>query len=67
VRDRFEAARREAHAFVIAKWPHVVAVADRLLVQKRLDGDEMRAIIEAVEERLRSSPPRFDFGESEET
>lgn len=65
VLERFEAARREAHEFVASKWPHVVAVADRLLVKQTLSGDEVREIIEAVEERLRSGPPRFDFGEGE--
>lgn len=63
VLERLEAARREAHDFVASHWPHVTAVADRLLVAQTLTGDEVREIIEAVEERLRSGPPRFDFGE----
>lgn len=64
--ERFERARREAHDLVVEKWAHVVAVADRLIAKKRLSGDEVREIIEAVEERLRSGPPRFGFtGEDE--
>ena len=49
--------RREALAFVAAKWSHVQALADALFRAKTLSGDEAMAIIEAVEARIREGPP----------
>lgn len=61
--SRFERARREAHTFCVAHWPHIVALADRLLAKQRLDADGVREIIEAVEDRVRSGPPPIDSAE----
>ena len=61
--ERFEQARREAHAFCVAHWPHIVALADHLLAKQRLDADAVREIIEAVEDRVRSGPPLLGFDE----
>jgi hypothetical protein len=52
-----EARWREALAFVVAKWPHVQAVADALWRKRALTGDEVREIIERVEVRTRELPP----------
>ncbi len=43
----------EARALVDAKWEHVEAVAAALLKRKTLSGDEVREIIEGVEEQLK--------------
>jgi len=47
----------EARALVDARWEHIEAVAAALLKRKTLYGDEVREIIEGVEERIRSYPP----------
>jgi len=55
---------REAFDFVASKWPHIQALADALFRKKTLDGDEVAAVIEAVEARLRKGPP-LDLWRSE--
>jgi len=58
-RIRAEKARydREAFDFVASKWPHIQALADALFRKKTLDGDEVAALIEAIEARLSQGPP----------
>ena len=59
---QLEALRRAALAFVASRWPHVSAVADALLRQGTLEGDEVTEIIEGVEARLREGPPPLGWG-----
>ena len=48
---------REAFDFIVEKWPHVQALADALFKKKTLEGDEIAAIIEGVEGRVKEGPP----------
>jgi hypothetical protein len=64
VEAELEALRREALAFVAARWPHVSAVAEALVRAGTLEGDAVVEIIEAVEARLREGPPALGWGAS---
>jgi ATP-dependent Zn protease len=55
--DLLEVLWREAAAFVVAKWPHIQAVADAVFRKKTLEGSEVVELIERVEKRLQSYPP----------
>jgi hypothetical protein len=48
---------REAFTFVASKWPHIQALADAVFKAKTIKGDEVTAIIKAVEVRIREGPP----------
>jgi ATP-dependent Zn protease len=48
---------QEAATFVVAKWPHIQAVADAVFRKKTLEGSEIIEIIERVGERIQSYPP----------
>lgn len=58
--ETFEARWREAHAFVVEKWPHIQAVADALWKKRTLSREEVTEIIERVEDRIRHIPPSVE-------
>jgi hypothetical protein len=53
----FEALWQETVAFVVERWAHIQAVADALWRKRTLKGEEVREIIERIEDRIQSIPP----------